>query len=249
MPDSSVKDAFIGVMERIYSTQNQNMERAAQLAADSIAGGGTFFVYDRGHVIGRELISRSGGPVFVRYFDYRYPAAVMTAPECQVPASHPQGDPEENADFERRYVRHFMVQNGFRRGDVLLMNSVSGRAQIANDIAECAREMGVKVIAIASLDTISKVKKGCKPYIEYADVVIDNCVEYGDSLFRIEGIDERIVPPSGIAAAYIGWALLKEICELLVKAGKSPSVYRSCNIEGGEEQNKACIARYSELGY
>lgn len=249
MPDSSVKDAFIQVMERIYASQNQAMERAARMAAQSISEGGTFFVYDRGHVIGRELVCRSGGPVFVRAFDYRPPEALMTSPESLGPDSHPRGDAAENADFEPLYVRHFMVQNGFRKGDVLLMNSVSGRAQIANYIAECARDMGLKIIAIASLDTIGKVRKGLKPYIEYADVVIDNCVAYGDSLFEADGIDERLVPPSGIAAAYIGWTLLKEICELLAAMGKAPSVFRSVNIAGGEEQNKACIARYQRLGY
>ncbi len=249
MPDTSVKDAFIEVMEEIYATQNKKMAEAAELAAKNIAEGGTFFVYDRGHVIGRELLCRSGGPVFVRFFDYRQPDAVMSAPECQIAEFRKRGDPAEQAEFEKSYVRHFMIQNGFRKGDVLLMNSVSGRAQIANHIAECAKELGMSIIAITSLDTIQKVKKGLKPYIEYADVVIDNCVKYGDSLFTVEGIDERIIPPSGIAAAYIGWTMIKEICERLVKLGKAPSIYRSCNIEGGEEQNKACIARYKQLGY
>lgn len=247
--DPAVKDAFTGIIEEIYAKQFGQIAKAAELAAQKIAAGGAFFVYDRGHVIGHELLCRSGGPVFVRYFDYRTPDAVMRAPECQTADFRKRGDPAEQAEFDRKYAKHFMVQNGFREGDVLLMNSVSGRAQVANDIAESAKELGVTIIAITSLDTIGKVKKGLKPYIEYVDVVIDNCVKYGDSLFDVEGIDERIIPPSGIAAAYIGWTMIKAICENLVKLGKSPSVFRSCNIEGGEEQNKACLERYKQLGY
>ena len=65
-------DAMENTINRIRETQRANMEKAAGLLADSIQKGGAVHVYDTGHIINSELISRAGGLMLLKPLKYSF---------------------------------------------------------------------------------------------------------------------------------------------------------------------------------
>ena len=250
---SEIKEAFTGIFEAIEKTQSKNLEKACEIMKNSIESGGFFYIYDRGHMLNTELIYRSGGAAFVRRFELTVPDGLLSGLNGSTELMR-KGHTEEEIrhskeEFESQYIAYMMLQNGIKKGDVLLINSVSGRNRITNRFTQQCKKMGTKVIAISSLDTVRKNKDEKDSFINQADIVIDNCVMHGDALFRLDGLEEKIVSGSGIAASFIGWCLVRGTLEALLKDGYTPAVYRSVNLDGGVEQNERANRHFAEFGY
>jgi len=135
---------------------------------------------------------------------------------------------------------------------VLFIGSVSGKSKNVVELAIQAREMGVTVVAITSLEYSSRLQSehptGKRLY-EVADLTIDNHAPYGDAMLEVEGLDVKACPASGLAAACIMWAITAGIIERLLERGLVPTVYRSVNAPGGPEDVRSRQERYKELGY
>lgn len=243
------------VADDIESVEENSIKFAAEIISEAVSKGRYFFVYDRGHLLSSELIARAGGAAFVRQIIYSVPSPFiggMAGARQQniekIPSDKRQA---ENREYENAYIRHLLFTNGICEGDVLLINSVSGRGNTATAMARIAKEYGIKLIVLTSLQTCREVQpeEGNKRLTEYADVVIDNHAPLGDALFEVDGLDEKVLPISGVSAAFIGWSLIACTIELLLKRGIKPTVYKSVNINGGPEQNQEAIKRYDQYGY
>ena len=77
-----------------------------------------------------------------------------------------------------------------------------------------------------------------------ADVTIDNWGEPGDAAFPIEGLDSTIGPTSSITGITIAQALVCQVVDNLVKAGIEPPVFKSSNVDGGDEHNNRMFDTY-----
>ena len=137
-------------------------------------------------------------------------------------------------------------------GDVLLIGSVSGINILPVEMALKAREMGVKTIALTSVEYSGFLKSNHpseKRLFEVCDYVLDNCGKVGDALVEVGELGKNICPSSGIAASYIMWALQAEVVEKMLERGKKPSVYISNHIENASRINNESWAQYEKYGY
>jgi len=236
------------VLRRIRHTQLGAIRAAAVAIADCVAAGGGLHYYDTGHC-SREPIHRAGGLLFWRAFAFSLTVdstpAVKHAPEAQKAQRALRRRREEAA------AALASEQSNLQAGDCLVIVSVSGKTPVPVELALRARQRGLKVIAITDLAfsrALSSDHSSGKRLGETADIVIDNCGVYGDAILEFPGLATPACPTSGVVLCYILWAITAEAIAELFSRGLKPHVYRSINIEGGEEFNAQAEAEYRESG-
>ena len=136
-----------------------------------------------------------------------------------------------------------------KKGDVLLIHSVSGRNAVTIEMARAAQALGMTVIALTNMQTSTTVpsrhSSGKKMY-DFADIVIDNCGCRGDSALQLEGLAEKTAPSSTAVGAVIANAVVARAIERMLEAGVEPPVFISANIEGGDEHNRRIMEQYKD---
>jgi len=132
--------------------------------------------------------------------------------------------------------------------DVFIIASNSGVNGSILGVALAAKARGHKVIAVTSLDHTNRVKPkhpSGKRLSEVADIVIDNLAPFGDSTLELEG-GIGVGAVSSITAAFIAQRITIGVAETLRRRGKTPPVYISANIPGGDEHNRALEDLYGD---
>ena len=128
---------------------------------------------------------------------------------------------------------------------MLILASTSGRNAVAIDMALAAREKGMTVIGITSLDYTSRVTSrhpSGRKMIDLCDVAIDNGAPYGDAAVTIEGFPQKVSPLSTVTGCAVVNALVAEVVARLVERGVTPPVFISANVDGGDEHNARLLA-------
>lgn len=237
--------ALMGVLERIERDGYDNIVKAALLVADSVTRGGCFHLLDTGHMLSHEAVGRVGGLMLV--------APINITVEVTNP-SHPRKNVSKKRVFldQIEGLPEFVLQkSNVVSGDVLLISSVSGKNVLPVEVALRAREMGVTVIALTSVEysrALAPEHPSGKRLYEVADIVLDNCGVVGDAIVSVDGMDAKIGPTSGIASAYIMWMLEAEIVEALLRKGVKPHVYISNHMPGADEYNRNALREFAEQG-
>lgn len=230
----------------IEATQMANIEKAARLAAEAMMSGHAFFMTEVGHGTQLELQHRGGGLVALRPFK---PAWSNAATVGRCLAGRPR---EDGADAADAMMLAAVKNSELRPGDCVIVGSVSGRTKSTISLCLALRECGARLVGLTAMEYAAKVTSGHpsgKMLHELCDVVIDTCVPYGDACLEVDGLASPAVPLSGVAHATICWMICAEIMDVMIAAGKPPSVYMSANREGGPEYNRAQDERYNSLGY
>lgn len=233
-------DAMQAVLTRIQQTQRAAIEAAAEAVAESLAGKGALMVMDTGHMLKHESYYRAGGMMAIIPFSY---TLTVENPMDQRAVSR---SAEENADIERRTVALALDSSKSKRGDVLIINSNSGRTSNVIETALQCRERGIVTIGLASeaqMKTCSAAHPSGKKLFDVVDIAIDNCGPYGDAMLEIPD-NEKMCPASGIAGAYVFWAIHAEAVERLQARGVNPVIFRSVHVSGQEyidEQRKRFV--------
>jgi uncharacterized phosphosugar-binding protein len=132
--------------------------------------------------------------------------------------------------------------------DIFIIASNSGVNGSILGVALAAKARGHKLIAVTSLDHTMKVTPkhpSGKRLSEVADVTIDNLAPYGDSTMALED-GTGIGAVSSITAAFIAQRITIGVAETMRQRGKTPPVYISANIPGGDEHNRALEDLYGE---
>jgi len=222
-------DRFFQAVEelqtRIRETQRQAIIQAADLIAKAASQGKAVHLYDTGHIIDAELITRAGGLMLMKPLKF---ALQMDNPV------RPRDLAGKNRSMEG-LAEYVLRASNVLPGDVLIMGSVSGKSVESVDLALAAKAMGVSVIVLTSVDYSSQVRSehsSGKRLYEIGDVVMDNCAPLGDAMLEVEGLESRVMPASGLSAAYILWAVTAEAIERLMAQGIKPSIYKSYNNDG-----------------
>lgn len=227
-----VEKVLSGVME----TQNERIEKAAQIVADSLAKDGMLYVFGCGHshIIGEDLFYRAGG----------------TAPVCAML----DGDlmlhegAVKSSHYERMsgLAKPIFDRYGLTEKDTLLVVSTSGINPVPIEMAMCAKEKGIPVIAIVSMayeKDVSRHPSGKKLH-DIADIVLDNGVCHGDAAVTVGDSEMKVGPISTISSCMIAQSIVVQADEILYQQGITPPVYVSGNVPGGMEKNQALICRY-----
>ncbi|MFG3690249.1 sugar isomerase domain-containing protein [Micromonospora sp. NPDC047740] len=236
-------DAFIGKLRDAAATQAGALAAAADACADSLAAGGVIHVFDTGHLVAHEMVCRTGG--LVAFTPLRYGGTLDNTNLRRGPR------PAAGEEAERTLLRWVFAGDSLRRGDVLVISSVSGTSPRVIELALAARAAGLFVIALtapAHAKRLDPEHSSGQRLHDVADVVLDNQAGYGDSMLDLDGLDVRANPASGVLGAALMWALNAGTIERLLARGVVPTVYQSVHLPGGWERLREAEARYTETG-
>ena len=149
------------------------------------------------------------------------------------------------------YARAILRNADLTAGDVLLVVNAYGINSATVDSAIYAREVGVTTIGVTSVE----LQRALPPdhparhpsrqdVCDLVDIVVDTKVPVGDAVMEIDGVRERVGSVSTFANAFALNAVMLEAVAELARRGIEPPIWRSGNSPGGDEANRAVIARY-----
>lgn len=225
---SEVYSVITNLIEQIYNTQDENIERAARLMADSFEKGKILQAFGGGHSAAgaMELCHRAGG----------------FAPAKRL-MEFSNGEYEDIEGVGTTYMHGVDMEED----DIFVLISNSGRNPMTIEMAIEAKKKGAKIIVITSMDTtlhVTSRHSGGKNLYEYADVVIDNCTIEGDCSIELAGLDTKICAMSSIAVTTVIQEMCCRCAKMMLKDGYEPPISKSKNIDGGKEYNQKLFEKY-----
>ncbi len=231
----------IDLLNKIETEEEDNIDKAATLMADAIENGNRLFGFGCTHssLPIQDVVYRAGGlmlmnPIYAPGIAHLnvYPNTITSAIEKLT-----------------GYAKVILDNQPIQKGDVLIIISVSGRNAVPIEMAQIARERGIRIIGITSYKYTQGVESrhpsGKKMY-EFADVVIDNKVDKGDAILSAEGLNTKFTPASGITSIAIMHCLTTATIEKLLERGITPPVFIAANVDGGTEHNAELLKQYHD---
>jgi uncharacterized phosphosugar-binding protein len=211
------------IVQKVYESQGENIEKAATMMADATAAGGLIYGFGTGH---SHLVT-----------DDAFWRAATPANYCPLLEASATG----NSEITKSYVientygigKATIDYNRLTKNDILIVISNSGNNIAPVEAAIEAKKLGVPVIGITAVEYSEWLKTKHKDGVklkDIADVVIDNCSLIGDAAVEIENFPMKIGATSTIPAIFIQNALLTEMVDILVKRGINPDVYYNGHI-------------------
>lgn len=221
---------------------NAAIDEAVKLTADALDAGGVVQAFGTGHseAFAMEIAGRAGGLIATNRIALR---TLVLRGDRDVSALG-GADFERDPDVGENLLALFDVQPH----DIFMIASNSGVNGSILGVALAAKARGHKLIAVTSLDHTVKVTPkhpSGKRLSEVADVVIDNLAPYGDSTMQLAD-GTGIGAVSSLTAAFIAQRITIGVAEAMRLRGKTPPVYISANIPGGDEHNRALEDLYGD---
>ena len=230
-------EQIIHILGEIKDTQADKIKSAACMVADTIKTDGIIYIFGCGHshLIGLDCFYRAGGLVNVS-------AMLDTDLMLHNGAAKSSVMEKMSGIAESIFERYCITEK-----DMLIVISTSGKNAVPVEMCIEAKKVGAKVIAMTNMkhsaSCESRHSSGKKMY-ELADVTIDNWGDIGDASFPIEGLDTCIGPTSDAVGITIAQALVCEVVDKLVKEGMEPPIFKSSNVDGGDEHNHEMFEKY-----
>ncbi|GAA4897972.1 putative phosphosugar-binding protein [Stackebrandtia albiflava] len=233
--------ALRGVLDQVVATQMEAVGRAADLVVESLAAGGILQAFGTGHseALTMELAGRAGGLVPTNRIALRDLVLRGGEPVDLLTSDKLERDPQ--------IARRLFALADAHPSDVFVIASQSGINGSIVEFAAAVKEAGHRLIAFTSRQqseqTPSRHPSG-RRLLDYADVVLDNCAPYGDSLLPLPA-GGSFGAASSISAALLAQMVVAEVVRRQLDAGETPPVYLSANVPGGDEHNHALESRYA----
>ena len=238
MSGKAYLDSAIALLQEVRETQQEAIEQAGRLCAQAIAGGGLIHVFGTGHshILAEELYDRAGGLLVVN--------PILVGDLMLHEGGLRSGPLERLPGLAGVILDHEPV----RPGDVLIVTSNSGRNAVPVEMAELARERGVKVVGITSLQHSRSVESRTpsgRRLFEVVDVVIDNRGLPGDAVLPMPGAREgmRMAATSTVTGAAIIQAIAADAVDRLAATGADVPILMSANLEGADQHNERLLRR------
>lgn len=228
------------MIKAAYDGQADTIKEAAACLAKTVESKNNVFVFGCSHagILAEEVFYRTGGlavinPVF-------FPAMMLNTRPITMTSSLERTAGVGKIIFEK---------NSIKKGDLLILHSVSGRNTVPVEMAITARENGVKTVCITNLKYSSAVTSrhpSGKRLFEVCDTVIDNKGDVGDAAVSIDGLPEKIGPTSTAVGTALINALVIDAVNKMIEDGIVPPVLMSANLDGGDEHNAKIFAEYKD---
>ncbi len=234
------------VLTHLEETQLAAIDQAADAVVAALRNGGAVFCGNIGHSNQDDFLNRAGGLAALQRFAY---SLSITDPVADCLNNRPRTEPFER-DLET--IRFAVKASNLRKGDVVLVGSVSGKNREPVELALACREMGVTVIGMTSMvytQQVESLHPSGKRLFEVADVVIDNGAPFGDAAVAIPGYENDLLPVSGVAFIVAGWMIWGRVMEKMAEQGDAPTTYISANRPGGMESYQQNREHYQKRGY
>lgn len=222
-----------------------SIQKAAGFMADSIAAGRAVFYFGSGHSVIPAL------DVFPRYGSF---VGLQPIHDTRLMWSNvigPGGTPELLwLEKQEGYIRNVFDSYVMTAQDSIIVISHGGLNAAGIEAAMYARERGVKVIAITSMqnyqNNAARHSSG-KKLADLADVVIDNGAPPEDSIIKVIGWEEPVAASSTVTVLVISMALIAETTTLLAKRGIHIPTFVSPNVMPDSDHNKKVYSLYKEF--
>lgn len=224
------------LMESLERTQLPEVERAAEICAESITNGGLVFLFGAGHsrMMCEEMTPRQG--CYAGFFALVELALSNHASIVGTNGLRPALHLEKFEGYAEQILKSFR----FGPHDAFIIISTSGIRPVIVEMAMGARERGMKVIAMVSrkhCEQSPAAHSSGKKLIELADVVLDNQCPPGDCVLELEGLEWRTGPASTVTGAALINMLRCATAEKLLERGHKPVLLPSHQFVG--DQNAA----------
>ncbi len=231
----------MGLIQRIADEEGPAVQEAASLMAGAIQNGRNLFAFGCTHssLPIQDLVYRAGGLMLINPIFGPGIAAMDTRPATL------------SSDLEKipGYARALIDNSPMKEGDVLIVVSVSGRNAVPIEMAQLARERGVKVIGVTSrayAGSVTSRHASGKKMHEFADVVLDNKVDKGDAVLEAEGMPQKFCPASGVTSIALLQSLVAATVQELLARGITPPVFLAANVDEGKAYNERLLRQYRE---
>jgi uncharacterized phosphosugar-binding protein len=232
------------LLDRIAG-QDTELERAADLCADAIGGGGLVHLFGTGHsrMPVEEMFPRYGS-----YPGFNPIVELSMTFHTQVVGANGQ---RQAMFIERTSGLAEVILSNFSFGpkDVMIVFSASGLTAVPVEMALGAKRRGLRVIAVTSVaQSMSSEPEPAtgQRLLEVADLVLDLCSPKNDATVRIDGLDTPVGPLSTMGAVAIVNAIKSRTAELLVERGAMPPVISRASAVGPERSRELFDEAYRE---
>lgn len=235
-------DKIKELIDIVEIEEKENMIKATKVIVDAVLSKKSIFSFGASHagILSEELFYRAGGlvvinPIFAKNLMLdTYPITLTS-------------------EMERLegYGTAIAKKSNISSGDVVIVHSVSGRNPVSIEVAMEAKKNGATVICITNLKyskEVSSRHSSGKNLYQVSDIVIDNHGDKGDACIEIEGLDQKVSPTSTVIAATIMNSIVAQATQELIDNGlKTPPIFYSANIDGGDELNKRIFEEYKDM--
>ncbi|MEU4668299.1 SIS domain-containing protein [Amycolatopsis sp. NPDC023774] len=232
----SATEIWKSTSEKLAAAREANAEAltaAADLVLGVIRSDALVFTAGAGHSLAAvaETFYRAGGLA------------------CVYPLYHPELLPLHGAQHstktERRsgLAEEVLAERAPGPDDVLVVFSTSGVNPYPVELAAGARRRGASVIAVTSRACVAAApRRSATTLVEEATVVLDSLVIPGDASHPAAA--PRTAPLSTVVNAFLWNLILAEVYDRGTAEGIDVPLWRSSNVEGGDEANTALLAKY-----
>ncbi len=229
------RDRISEVLDRIWRTQSENIAKAAEVMANSIANDGLVHLFGSGHSV---LPVQDIFPRYGSYPGWR-PLMDMRLMWTNVIGS---GGAKGLLWLERRegYAQVLFENEPIRNGDVMLVFSHGGLNAAPIEVVIEAGKRGLATVAVTSMDNYrhrQATHSSGKKLADVADIVIDNCVPAEDALVKVDGWQAPVAAGSTVASVTIAMALVAQVAANLAAKGCKRPVFVSPNVPGIPKDN------------
>ena len=236
------------IMSTIEETQMENIQKAAELMADSIEAGRWVHTFGCGHATLpiEEMYPRIGG--FVGFH-----------PMCELPLTFftritGEMGVHQFVFLERveGYGKEIMKGYNFDPRDTMWLFSHTGINNVNIDIALDAKEKGMKVVVFGSAaEAKGKTTRHSsgKTIFDIADLVVDTCVPIQDASVDLKNHQDKIGPLSTMAFVTSVWMTVTTVAEILAERGVKLYIHPSHNVPGdttAKERLEDCLSEYKK---
>ncbi|KYO66936.1 sugar isomerase domain-containing protein [Thermovenabulum gondwanense] len=245
MSAKTYQERALKILKNIIEKESENIRKASEIMAESIASGHLVHLFGSGH---------SALPVmdiFPRYGSYVGLHPLVDPRLIWFNVIGP-GGARELLWIERQegYIKNFLQSFNFYKEDSMVVYSHGGLNAAPIEAALYAKDKGMKVIGITSMDNYKHVKplhSSGKSLADIADIVIDNCAPLEDALVEIEGQEAKIGASSTLSVIFISMSLLCETAKILKEKGIDLPTFVSPNVTNlPKDNNDIVYAKYTE---
>lgn len=241
--DLRLLETFNSMANKFESEQIEQLHKAASKMADAVENDRLIYIYGGGGhtaLVMQELFWRAGGlanicPMIDFAIHPVTPAYMYLIHERM----HGIGD--GTVDYY-----------GVKEGDLVIVFHSYGFNPPTIDCAMEAKKRGATVIGISSKDWDNNIPKDFpirhksgNHLSDVVDIYIENYVPFGDTVIKVEGLEQPVTGISSTIDFYIAHRLEMECVKECVARGIEPPVWSSANIPGGDVKNEALREKYN----
>src|SRR4029077_16528091 len=235
-------------LHALLDGQREALDRAADLCTEAIASDGLVHLFGCGHsrMMCEEMTPRQGcfvGWHTIVELGLTYHNLIV-GPNGLRPSLHLEKTP----GYAEQILRNF----AFGPHDVMMVISTSGIREVIVEMAEGARQRGLKVIGVfsrAHCEQSPPAHPSGKKLLDVVDVMLDNGAPVGDCLLELQGCHHRTGPFSTLGGAMILNMLRCEVAQRLLDRGIEPVFLPSHQFVGSgtvEEDLEFFFAKYAK---